>query len=655
MLSPQHTPTLDQYITNNSTDLSNFSKSFDQLLTSENNYDNHNSMSSYNPPPSHPMQRQSSGSSSSVHTHDSGGLRSSNYGSHQINNMLSYSPALNMYDETTTFHSPSLQPLMTDSHLPLNLPNVQPSASPPMQPHVSPAHHRQHSAISGTFKRSANGSPHQHSRSHHNISSLPYQAMGSSAVRQSLHATNPSPSHHSQIYQQNPQFRRVNSTSSFDSTGFDEEDGASPLYSTSVSPTNSNNFTNYNMVSPGGHVNAGMGAMSMGSPNSIASSAAPSSPHQMQRHQSNYETGSKPMAYAININPAHNTQHLGAHTNAATPRSKTLQRRTASQTNLSSMPDEDDTNEAENASGGGINVPIDELLTERQQKRQRLARKAELARVSRQQKKCRLDFLEKENVELMAQLDKLRSERDSYKQQVHQYRAMSPASSSHGSAGMMSPPTHHNHSSKMSPVQSLPAPALPNANASPISNGALSPPGNTMKVHPADDLQQLFAIFKAFGEVSRKAMDGSAGNGEAEASELMQRMLMAHKRWMSNGEQHVVASDNYVAPLLPIRFFYWLLSHNDQFYADQDSLWHDLMVKHMGCDASQIQQVYALRDKVKKQANVARQMDSSYTKLIDLLRNHYTYAGGVLEQLRAMLTPLQLSKYCMCCICVPPF
>lgn len=146
--------------------------------------------------------------------------------------------------------------------------------------------------------------------------------------------------------------------------------------------------------------------------------------------------------------------------------------------------------------------------------------------------------------------------------------------------------------------------------------------------------------------MSRKAAEGTAPTGDAEASELMQRMLMAHKRWMSNGEQHVVASDNYVAPLLPIRFFYWLLSHNDSFYADQDSLWHDLLVKHMGCDAAQIQQVYALRDKVKKQANIARQMDSSYTKLIDHLRNHYTYAGGVLEQLRAMLTPMQLSKYC---------
>ena len=319
------------------------------------------------------------------------------------------------------------------------------------------------------------------------------------------------------------------------------------------------------------------------------------------------------------------------------------------------------------------NVPLDELLSERQQKKQRLARKAELARVSRQQKKCRLDFLEKENVDLMNELEIIKNERNMYRQQLEQLQLQHNLNQSMQSTSIQSPTQSQHNNNQIYPnhiqykqennqqtdndsmnMLTCNTPTLPTVLSSPSPSHTHSTSSNDVQlnshtastlhgtnntINPLTDTQSLFNAFNEFGVISHTSTN------EQYIHEQLLTILQQHKQWMSNGKQYIHDASNYIAPLLPIRFFYWLCSHSDQFYNDSDGLWHDLLSTEMQCTEPQINNIYLLRDRVKKHASVARQMDQTYMKLCDLQESHYKNASDMLEQLRSILTPIQIGKY----------
>eukprot|EP01006_Ploeotia_vitrea_P047936 TRINITY_DN67179_c10_g8_i2.p1 TRINITY_DN67179_c10_g8~~TRINITY_DN67179_c10_g8_i2.p1 ORF type:complete len:469 (+),score=277.76 TRINITY_DN67179_c10_g8_i2:1406-2812(+) len=239
------------------------------------------------------------------------------------------------------------------------------------------------------------------------------------------------------------------------------------------------------------------------------------------------------------------------------------------------------------SSGNGSQQNKNVHLTEQELKRQRLARKAELARLSRRRKKERLAELEEKVADLKAQLEAERNERqverDLHAQQLQQLRM---AASVEG-------------------VASVTTTATATATAASLN--------------------------KTFDDMA----DGTASIAD---------VMAAVRQQVRTPTQHVEALSATVRPALPVRFMQWMMTHSDQFYADPSSLWHSLFVKEMGMSAQQVQRLLALRTPLAMQfghdESLVQQVNALKPRVVEAARKH----AALVDQLEAVMSPEQLAK-----------
>jgi len=252
---------------------------------------------------------------------------------------------------------------------------------------------------------------------------------------------------------------------------------------------------------------------------------------------------------------------------------------------------------------GSANGPVDtdtvrELLKEQGVKKQRLARKAELARMSRKRKKSRLCDLEVEVAQLKDELDKERKARKVAENclAIAQQQARMTAT---------------------------PAPAQPEADQSIAAENALVEESKTLH----DQLRrQLSADSK---EVPR----------------IVSEVLNVVKRRQTQTAQQIRGLSRHMTPSLQLRFIEWALAQKDAFYADNSGLWNSLFVREVGLSQEQLATVMNFRVAMQQQRAVAQEMQTAFAKFSAAFEQHNNLANESLAKFVSVFTPEQLGKF----------
>jgi len=329
----------------------------------------------------------------------------------------------------------------------------------------------------------------------------------------------------------------------------------------------------------------------------------------------------------------------------------------------------------------------------------RLARKAELARLSRRQKKDRLGELETENEQLrnkIAQLEK---------------KMASMATGDAGADGTSTPAAARKKKLKSEEGGSSASNTL--APGSLLGGGAGSTLGNASP-HPlpvatsplalAEQLQgelgqtttRILRALRRIDGQQQQLMGGNRpaqpdGSAEADLQALSNRMLeLQNSRCMLSAEMsHAYESMLYsaapsasaagVPPLaglpfnssdassiaastssstaggvVPLHFLQWLLSQPSSFYADPNSLWLSLWHSECLCDSAQLHQIAQLRLQLQPHAPLSGEIGGrsvharlllSFEHFRSLLMAQQQEELSLLQQLLHILTPVQFAKY----------
>ena len=246
---------------------------------------------------------------------------------------------------------------------------------------------------------------------------------------------------------------------------------------------------------------------------------------------------------------------------------------------------------------------IRELLKEQDVKKQRLARKAELARMSRRRKKVRLDELEDE----VARLEKLLSaERDEKAELKYENERLKE---------------------KLNSVKT------PTSNTSYFSNVDAS----TSEVD-----SEMSSVLSSI----RTALHDPLSQEETHKRNV-DRLVSLMKKKSEVTVSHLTTLQPHLMPSLPLQFLEWAMNQNEKFYQDQNGLWATLMHREIGLSPEQIESVMELRRNMKVQRASAESVDTAYRAFSDALSLHLNQASSNMEELVRVFTPEQLAKFFM--------
>jgi len=260
-------------------------------------------------------------------------------------------------------------------------------------------------------------------------------------------------------------------------------------------------------------------------------------------------------------------------------------------------------------------LPLDpdtfrELVREQNMKKARLARKAELARMSRRRKKGRLSDLEVEVNNLKADLERERKARKAAQEQL------AAASQSFGRQLAQQP-------------QVVACPPIPEAPSAVPTETA------------------LLDEWKKLSEHLRKTLVEAATSPQAlqDAARLLTEMASNVKRRSAVPSTQVASMQSQMTQPLPLRFLEWVMNQKEHFYQDQSGLWQSLFHREMGLSPDQVASVLSLRAAVQTQRASAMEIQASYTSLASNLQAYGVQSGCNLDKFVSLLTPEQLCKF----------
>ena len=230
---------------------------------------------------------------------------------------------------------------------------------------------------------------------------------------------------------------------------------------------------------------------------------------------------------------------------------------------------------------------IEELLEEADLKRKRLARKAELARVSRKRKKQRIEELEDEVADLKRQLEHERK------------RAK----------------TTHEAQLKREVLQPAPSP------------GSIA----------LQTEEQLTASIAAMIK----------GSSDEPAPALLRGFYEAFKQKVKMNTTHLDLLSKGSRPCLPLRFVQWLMSQSDKFYSDPNGLWTSLLAQEVGATPEQLAMLGDLRGELQRSspAPAWAEVEAAASHFDKLLRSHMSASTQSLERFMGILSPAQLVSF----------
>jgi len=237
---------------------------------------------------------------------------------------------------------------------------------------------------------------------------------------------------------------------------------------------------------------------------------------------------------------------------------------------------------------------IQELLQEQDLKKKRLARKAELARLSRRKKKVRMVDLEDEVAKYKAELDRLKEEN----KRLMQEQATTSVSNKKRKKSRQEEPQ--------------PAPSVESA---------------------------VDAILSLRGE----SLDNRAAT-------LIHEVGQAFQSQASAIDVYLKSLEKYVTPCLPIQFLDWVFSKGDKFYEDENGLFLSLFRDEMGATPEQIMKLMEIKDKNRDRTSSDKGKEQVLTESFRLLERLVRQRGSAahaetFQKLRTIFTPAQLVTY----------
>jgi hypothetical protein len=330
----------------------------------------------------------------------------------------------------------------------------------------------------------------------------------------------------------------------------------------------------------------------------------------------------------------------------------------------------------EQSSPTGSAIPqetIQHLLHEQNLKKQRLARKAELARLSRRRKKARLSELEQENKLLRDEIEHLKRLRAQDQQriaallnaastatQVPQNNTLPDANDGpHRSKSELSLPMEvvdrmvcfdkcalpacnspkSSDSSSTHPLSPMSAPHTPEIPALEPASVAL-PTDNTVVFQPV--VAESPVMVKQ--QVQSQPWGGmqSPSDVPKNLKQIIEDLLHALKQHLATASAKMNAAQLSSSTPLQASFLKWIFNQKDSFYEAHDGLWTSLFAGDLGCTPAQLQALKNTRDSVKSGALGTAQLQEILNKLKLVIQTQSSANQVTMEQLNPILTPQQL-------------
>lgn len=246
----------------------------------------------------------------------------------------------------------------------------------------------------------------------------------------------------------------------------------------------------------------------------------------------------------------------------------------------------------------GVLLPpesIEELLEEADLKRKRLARKAELARVSRKRKKMRIEELEGEVAELKRELERERKRSRQIREQKVEREVAQP-----------------------NKIKSVPS-----ANSSQEAEKRMTEAVSAMVKGPT---------------------------GTSNEAQLVRGFYEAFKHKVEVNTTHLDLLGKGARPCMPLRFVQWLMAQGDKFYKDPNGLWNSLLAQEVGASPEQLSKLQNLRKELvasegATSAPAWAEIEQAAARFDQLLRSHMACSSQSLERFMDILTPEQLVAF----------
>jgi len=293
---------------------------------------------------------------------------------------------------------------------------------------------------------------------------------------------------------------------------------------------------------------------------------------------------------------------------------------------------------------------INHLIQEQNLKKRRLARKAELARLSRRRKKERLDVLEKENVTLMAEIDRLRQQhqrdQDLIKAQAQQLQGMSWSRTSRTQSSTMPSQEPYLDKAVGSVVQNMvddmicfdrvgSSGSLSSFDSSPDCSPPSTPnwDPDTPDVSPSSPVLEIFPELPEFKKQPLHQIPGLRPTPQS-----VQGTIGILK-------SHLQATEAYNAGIpnttpVEVKFLKWVFSQKQKFYDAKDGLWCALFEEELACSPGQLFRLQKLCGNADADQNV--ELEQLFQKLkAAILAQDDMRQANVLE-LQAVLSKSQV-------------
>jgi hypothetical protein len=341
------------------------------------------------------------------------------------------------------------------------------------------------------------------------------------------------------------------------------------------------------------------------------------------------------------------------------------------------------TNKKGHAAGPAVDAGVlNSLLKEHETQKQRLARKAELARLSRKRKKTRMSDLEMQLSEMRQELERERKRRKAVEEKMDELknRATMPCLVPNTSEIVIPPHVMIEESNSlhrslykqlaghMAEVERKRQEQHQRAELQRIkemgfysqfrAHGLRMPDDTTSVVDAkqADSEMPVTAPASVPAAASAASMSTATAvkhepgtsvvkpsNNTAAAVDIVKKLLQLASHSGKNTAAQFSYIKNHISLPMPLRFMEWAMHQNPQFYSNSNGLWASVM-EDIGVSPEQQQQLLGMRDALQRQRGTSDELDTAFQQLHTALTNHLGAASNNLAELSKVLSLEQLAK-----------
>lgn len=134
-------------------------------------------------------------------------------------------------------------------------------------------------------------------------------------------------------------------------------------------------------------------------------------------------------------------------------------------------------------------------------------------------------------------------------------------------------------------------------------------------------------------------------DSSAELSRLLDEHLRNSRERQSRVDYYVNHVKESLTPGLQVKFAIWALTQDESFYKKKDELFYNLVHRELDLSPNQIERLMAERAKIANERKNILDCDRVLEKLRVSIKNHLQDSNESLDRLRTKLTPHQLARF----------